>query len=253
MNANLPDKLDMMIALGAKDCGNDDVDLLDNLDTSSVALGKSFHRKKVRIVEKHKHFSTVLLLKKGVLCMAMVLMIAMSFGFSTIMAIAPMRTAVFEVIIEWHKNYLAIHYTPTDAGSTPESEATQTTNDPTVNTPAVVPPTVIEEVRKPTRLSPKVVEDVIMQNKSFVCIDYYINDEFAYMFCQMPISEAEKYVDNSGVIINTVDINGNEGTVMQYADFSNISILWCDGEYIYQIITESVPLEDLLAVCKSVR
>ena len=43
MDIRMPDKLDMIIALAAKDCGNDDVELLDNLDVSEVALDKHFH------------------------------------------------------------------------------------------------------------------------------------------------------------------------------------------------------------------
>ena len=41
MDAKILDKLDMMIVLGAKDCGNDDVDMLDNLDTSKVTYMKA--------------------------------------------------------------------------------------------------------------------------------------------------------------------------------------------------------------------
>ena len=48
MNTEMNDKLDVLIALSAKDCGNDDVEMFRKLDTSNVSLDKSFYRKKQR-------------------------------------------------------------------------------------------------------------------------------------------------------------------------------------------------------------
>lgn len=250
MDVKMLDKLDMMIALGAKDCGNDDVDMLDNLDTSTVALDKSFHRKRVRIVEKHKHHSTVLAIKKMMLCLIAAVIIVSSLGFTTIMAIEPMRKAVFEVVIEWHKNYIAIRYeqdTETPADPVQDGEGETTTN------PVILPPATIEEARKPTSIASDIIEDVVIQNKTFVCIDYYKGEKLAYTFNQMTLSQGDMYIDNEGAIVGTVDINGNEGTLIQHAGFSAITIIWSDGEYLYQIITQITPLNELLEVCKSVQ
>ena len=258
MDAKILDKLDMMIVLGAKDCGNDDVDMLDNLDTSKVVLDKSFHRKKVRIVEKHKHHSTILALKKGVLCIISVLVLIASLGFTTIMAISPMRKAVFGVVVEWHEDYITIRYEQTDNlvtdASTGDTEDTKENpeNSSSNNGSVILPPTVIKEVRKPTLLDENVIEDIVMENKSFVCIDYYNDDVLAYTYNQMSLSSKDMYLDNEGVFIQTIDINGNEGTVIQHTGFSGITIVWSDGEYIYQMITQTTPLEELLAVCRSV-
>jgi hypothetical protein len=92
-----------------------------------------------------------------------------------------------------------------------------------------------------------------MQNKTFVCIDYYKGEELAYTFNQMTLSQRDMYIDNEGAIVGTVDINGNEGTLIQHAGFSAITIIWSDGEYLYQIITQITPLNELLEVCKSVQ
>ena len=258
MDIRMPDKLDMMIALAAKDCGNDDVELLDNLDVSEVALDKHFHRRKTRIVEKHKHYPTMLALKKGILRVAIVLMVIMSLGFTTIMAISPMRTAVFEVVIKWYEDYITIRYEQTDkdvndAGGGEGNDTKDNDKNPPVNDPVIIPPTVIEEVRKPTALPKNVVEDIVIQNMSFVCIDYYEGSELVCTFNQILLEEGDIYLDNEGVLIETIDINGNSGTVIQHAEFSGISIVWNDGEYIYQIITQSINLDELIEVCRSVQ
>lgn len=258
MDIRMPDKLDMIIALAAKDCGNDDVELLDNLDVSEVALDKYFHRRKARIVEKHKHYPTMIAFKRGLLRVAIVLMVFMSLGFTTIMAISPMRKAVFEVVIEWYEDYITIRYEPTDkdvndASGGEGNDTKDNDENPPINDPVIIPPTVIEEVRKPTALPQNVVEDVVMQNKTLVCIDYYINNEFAYTFNQMLLADRDKYLDNEGVLIETIDINGNSGTVIQHTEFSGVSIVWSDGEYIYQMITQSTSLDELIHICRSVQ
>ena len=258
MDIRMPDKLDMIIALAAKDCGNDDVELLDNLDVSEVALDKHFHRRKTRIVEKHKRYPTMLALKKGILRVAIVLMVFMSLGFTTIMAISPMRKAVFEVVIEWYEDYITIRYEPTDkdvnvASGGEGNETTDNDENSAMNDPVIIPPTVIEEVRKPTALPKNVVEDIVMQNKTFVCIDYYQGDELIYTFNQMSLEVRDIYLDNEGVILETVDINGNPSTVIQHTEFSGVSIVWSDGEYIYQMITQSKSLDELIHLCRSVQ
>lgn len=254
----MPDKLDMMMALAARDCGNDDVELLDDLDVSRVALDKHFHRRKARIVEKHKRYPTMFALKKGILRVAIVLMVIMSLGFTTIMAISPIRKAIFEVVIEWYEDYITIRYEQTDkdvndASGGEGNETKDNDENSPMNDPVIIPPTVIEEVRKPTALPQNVVEDIVIQNTSFVCIDYYEGSELVYTFNQMLLEEGDIYLDNEGVLIETIDINGNSGTVIQHTEFSSISIVWSDGEYIYQMITQSTILDELIHVCRSVQ
>lgn len=258
MDAGMLDKLDMMLALAGKDCGDDDVELLNRLDATKVMLDKGFYRKKARIVQKHKNAPTTRVLKKGLLCAIMVLMIIMSLGFTTIMAVSPMRKAVFEVIIEWHENYITLHYTnankdAVNANGETQNTTTNKTETPPTEVPVIIPPTTIKEVRKPTNLADNIIEDVIIQNKVYVCIDYYKNEELAYTFTQMIHSESDMYIDNTGITLDTVDINGKEGTLIQHTTFAGISIIWSDGEYIYQVITQSASLEELIALCRSVQ
>ena len=66
------------------------------------------------------------------------------------------------------------------------------------------------------------------------------------------MTDTDKFVDNEGAIVETVDINGNEGSIIRHAGSAEISILWSDGEYIYQVVALSTPLDELLFVCRSV-
>lgn len=43
MSTEAGDKLDLLIAFAARDCGNDDVEMFRELDTSGVTLSDSFY------------------------------------------------------------------------------------------------------------------------------------------------------------------------------------------------------------------
>ncbi len=257
MNIGMTDKLDMMIALVAKDCGNDDVEMFDNLDTSSVVLDKYFYRKRDRIIAKYKHHPAILIFKKGLFRVAVAILIIMSLGFTAVMAITPLREALFETVIEWYEDYLTIRYEPADkedhTNKENDSGITDNTETPPANDPIVTPPTIIEEVRKPTYLPAGMVEDVLASNKLMVYIDYYLNNEYIFTFTQMLLTEREKLIDNEGAELSIVDINGNEGVVIQYENKTGLSIVWSDGEYVYQLITQSIDLNELMFYCQSVQ
>ena len=256
MNIETNDKLDLMISLVAKDCGNDDVEMLDSLDTSQVVLDKHFYRKRDRIVAKQKHYPAILILKKGLLRIAVALLIIMSLGFTTVMAVAPLREALFEAIIEWYDDYLTIRYEPADKGENSagdgNGDGVVDDDDTITNVPAVTPPATIEEVRKPACIPEGVIEDIVLQNKAMVYIDYYLNDELLYTFNQMLISERDKYLDNVEVEVTTININGHEGIVFQSIETNGLSVVWSDNQYVYHVITQITDLAEIIIFCQSV-
>ena len=228
MNIEIHDKLDMMIALVAKDCGKDDEEMFDSLDISSVVLSQRFHRKMLRMIRRYQRAPIVLTFKKAIIRVAIAIMIIMSLSFTTIMAVPTLREAVFGAVIEWYENYLTIRYEPVDEGNNGENDendkndADANTNEEpndeqnsTVDVPETVPPTEIEVVRKPTALPEGTIEDVVIQNKTNVCIDYYLNNELTYTYKQVLLDNSNKYIDNETTVLETVDINGNVGTIIQ--------------------------------------
>jgi hypothetical protein len=254
MNIETNDKLDLMISLVAKDCGNDDVEMLDSLDTYQVVLDKHFYRKRDRIVAKQKHYPAILILKKGLLRVAVALLIIMSLGFTTVMAITPLREALFEAVIEWYEDYLTIRYEPTENGESNAEEGKENgeEDNSSPDVPVITPPAIIEEVRKPTYILEGMVEDIVLQNKAMVYIDYYLNDELLYTFNQMLLSEREKYLDNVGVEVTTININGHEGIVFESVETNGLSVVWSDNEYVYHVITQTTDLEEIIIFCQSV-
>ena len=96
------------------------------------------------------------------------------------------------------------------------------------------------------------IEDVVLQNKAMVYIDYYLNDELVYTFNQMLLSERDKYLDNVGVTVTKININGYDGVVFQSSESNGLSVVWTDNQYVYQVITQNNNLEEVIIFCQSV-
>ena len=185
------DKLDYMLYMVAAECCKTDVEKFDSIDDSNVSFTPDFYRKQNRIIRKYKYRPMFKAIKKIASRVAIVLMAILSAGFITVMAVEPLREALYETIIEWYDDYLTIRFEPidretedtdqinteTENSDTEErvtenvssNSVTETVNDEsdpqteitTEKTAEVVtPPTTIKEVRKPTYIPDGVVEDV---------------------------------------------------------------------------------------------
>lgn len=96
MNIEIGDKLDLLIAFSANDCGNDDVEMFRNLDTSDVTLSNEFYARLRRLINRYKRKPTLTLTRKFLVRVAVALMAIMSIGFLTAMAIPNVRNAIFD-------------------------------------------------------------------------------------------------------------------------------------------------------------
>ena len=68
----------------------------------------------------------------------------------------------------------------------------------------------------------------------------------------MLLSEREKYLDNVGVEVTTININGHEGIVFESVETNGLSVVWSDNEYVYHVITQTTDLEEIIIFCQSV-
>lgn len=278
MNIGINDKLDVLIALAAKECGNDDVEMFNNLDTSDVILDKRFYSKQRQVINKHKNSTTVLVVKKFFVRAAVAIMALMSLGFLTVMAVPSLREAVYETIIEWYDGYISIRYEPVtdnttdteDTGDTDNIENTENTDDTDESTdndlsdvskeessaPVVItPPTKIEKVMKPTYIPDGLEEEVVASNKTAVVIDYYLGEDLYCTFQQVLFQDNDTLIDSEGAIIEHIDLNGNPATIIDNSDKNYKIIVWTDGMYFYQIYLNSASesIDELIKMASSVR
>ena len=272
------DNLDRVLRLLMMDATKDkDYALYESLDVSDVQFDDGYYRKRNAIFRRARLRPIGAACKKILPRVAVVLLAIMSAGFIGIMSISSLREAVWNTIVEWYDDHFTIRYevpvnneTETE-GTTAESDTNGTnvqsplgdapvndsapndTNNSTPQMPVVTPPSTIEEIRKPTNLPDGVEEIPLVSTKTSVIIDYYNDDEWLYSFTQNVLKSREIYVDNENVTLTRVDVNGNIATVVQYHEKQEIMIFWNDGDYDYNLVSESRTVEELIMLANTVQ
>ena len=269
MNTAINDKLDLLIALAAKDCGNDDVEMFRSLDTSDVNLGNNFYAKQRRTINKYKRKPAITLIRKCLIRVAVALMAILSFGFMTVMAMPDLKEAVFEAVVEWYDNHISIRFEPSggknnEPTDTTTSTTTSSTSTSTSSTPsgitgesdssnsAITPPTIIEKVMKPTYIPEGAEEDIVTINKAVVTIDYYIGDDWIMSYYQAPYSNDDKLFDNNVSISYDIKVNGYSAVLLEFESGMK-AIAWTDGAYYYDIFSTISDVNELIKIASSVR
>ena len=237
---NNADKFDHLISLAALKCTEEEAKKLNESDTSDVEFGKSYYRKRSRIIRKYRggykaSSFAVMAVKLAAAAVIIVALLAVLIG-----CVPGLRQAIYDAVIEWYEEYLSIRF---EGPGIPEIE---TEEDGT-------PPTCIEEVRKPTDLPEGVWEDVLINTNYRKTIDYYMGEVYLFSFSQLLLDTNGISFDNEGATVTYADINGNNATIIDNKTENVISIVWNDKEYVYLLTTEILELEELMHYAKSVK
>lgn len=252
MNTEINDKLDLMIAYSAKECGSDDVEMFRSLDTTEVSLSKEFYIKKNRTISRYKRKPALAVLRKCLVRAAVALMAVMAFGFLTVMAIPDLREAVFEAVAEWYENYISIRFEPGEsAASESADKASDTTGEPGGEQIAV-PPTTIEKVMKPTYIPDGAEEDVLKNSKSSVVIDYYVGEDLILSYQQTPYKNKDKFYDNQASVYYNIFVNEYNAVALEFGSGEK-AILWTDGVYYYYVNSSVLGIDELTRIASSVK
>ena len=145
---------------------------------------------------------------------------------------------------------------PTDTNAMPSDTSASENPNPAVTEPPLAdipePPSSIEVQRKPTALPQGIYEDVVVNSKTGLLIEYYQNDEFLFAY-QQDLMDVERTYDNTEVMLTEIRVNGYSGILIEYREEPLIIIEWTDAEYRYQILSEVYGKEELLAIAESVK
>ena len=262
------DKLDYLIGLASVGCGDDDVEMFNNLDTSKVVLDEEFYRVRDRRIRKHKRAPFVKTMRRVLARVAIFILAVVSATTVTVAAIPSLRKAVFNAIVEWYENYLTINYElpeaetdeierETDAGSETEADSSEETEENSeteseTETQAIRPKE-IEEIKKPTYYQDGLFEDFVVQTKNQVIFDYYFGEELLYSYKQIVYSEDAMYINNESAVVQNAEVNGYGAYFVELLDSAHKELIWTDGVYIYQLYTESCDVEFLVTIGESIK
>ena len=258
MNTEMNDKLDLLIAFSATDCGNDDVEMFKNLDTSGVTFSEDFYVKQRRLINKYKRKPALILLRKCFVRVAVVLMAMMSIAFLTAMATPNVRNAIFDAVVEWYDDHISVRFEPNSGTSSDESdtlsssEVTDYTDCLDDSHTALTPPDTIEKVMKPSYAPKDVEEDIVTNNRFTVVIDYYLGDDLILSFTQALYDDRDKLYDNKVGVSHSIEVNGYRAVVLEL-ESNGLEIIWTDGVYYYDVYSTTIDLDELIKVASSVQ
>ena len=237
---NSADKFDHLISLAATKCTEEEAKKLNELDTSGVEFDKAYYRKRSRIIRKYRggykaSGFAVMAVKLVAAAVIIVALLAVLIG-----CVPGLRQAIYDAVIEWYEEYLSIRF---DGSGIPEKEVEEDYG---------TPPTCIEEHHKPTDLPEGVWEDVILNKNTQISIDYYNGEKYLFSFIQRILDSSDINLDNEDVNITQIEINGNDVMVIEYNAKALKCIVWNDGEYVYQISSDTIGIVDLIEYAKKV-
>lgn len=246
---NNSSKFDHLIALAATKCLDEEVQALNDLDTSKVVLDDSYYRKKERVIRQYKRRPTIKLIKNIAIRALAAIIIMATLACVLISCVPELRKAICDAIVEWYDDHFSVRYehpSGKEQETLYEEESTANSGD------AIVVPTYIEDIRKPRNLPEEVWEDNVLENNTQIIIDYYNGDEYLFSFTQGVLKSNDKFVDNEEVNITSLKIKGYDATVVERTDKKEIDIFWSDGEYSYYLSSTECDLETLLEYAESV-
>ncbi len=225
------DRLECMIDFVVNDCGNDDVLLLDTIDTSHVMLDRRFSRSCDRMLRREENRENVARARKISFRIALCVLLLLSAMFLTIMSVSATRQALWKVANEWTNSRMEIRFEPsvflTDlTGKVVSGNALGTQ-----------PPRYVKQIRRPAELPDGWSEKVLSSGKAGFVADYYLNGYDICTYTQSTLDQFSMIFDSTDDTYSETTVNGYRAYVYTNREEKVICLVWNDGEYAYYIIS----------------
>lgn len=268
------DRFDCVVRLALLNCGDRDVAMFNAIDDSQVVLSPRLNKRIHRLIAQHAREEMFAPSRRLAVRIIVAAMLILSLSCVAMLSISGVREAIRRVIVSWYEDYLTIEYfvdendTTTSSGEETEKNIYSAFPNPKGNctddcacssdgttAPTKPIPTQIEEVRKPTYQIPGVEleEDVVVNKAAGFAADYYVGDDLIYSFSQNVLKSNQKYFDSENAMLSEIDLNGYEAQIITYKNKSEVYLVWCDGEYMYVLLSTVLNGSELTDVAKSVK
>lgn len=220
-------------------------------------LDKNVEQRILRMIRKDKHRTSRQKAWQVFKYIMVAVLIAATVAFTACMALPRIREAIWQAVVEWHDEYVAIKFVPvttddSNASVNKPSEplSTDTTDKP--NDPIIVPPDSIEEVNVPSYMPAGYTAESKLLEGVYI-LDYYNeNNAFVCSYRQMVINSGSKGDAEEGISTETT-INGLSAIIITYNDEPNVySLYWQDHQYRYSIYGYFEDYNELIRLATSV-
>lgn len=226
------DRMDALIALGARSLIDEEADAFLNLDCS-IDVSPKAYRKAARLVRKSEWKEKSQGFLRTVKVAGVACLISVILAGTACASIPPVREAMWNTVIGWYDKYITINF---------ESK------DPTQELPEA--PSEIEEINLPSYM-PNGYTAISEKSLLSFSQEYYDqNGEYVFQFTQW-VHDVKIGITVPEQDPIRVDINGVEGILVE--DEEVTMVVWRDSRYVYLVQGDYMSQEEILRICRSVR
>ena len=275
------DKLDILICLAAQECIEREANEFMSLEVTEDALTE----RKIRKIEKkcrqaEKGYTRFHALK--VACVACLVVISLM--FTACMSIKEVRTAIWNVIVDYYEDHIAVNFGSEDGktdidpsgskneptGDTSDNNGNQPVVDdgkddednkpvdekPTDETPTVEIPTTIEQKAYLSFLPEGYSSEILHQTEKQVFIGVNKDSELKFYFSQSIIVSTDTiFVDyEENDIVTELTVNNNHALLVEYADEPGVFVIvWRDNKYEYTLHGNFDSKQQIIRIAEAVK
>lgn len=216
MNKAISDrKLDALLTMSVDAIVEKNAESFLEQDYEIVPMPNSLRRKILGMDRRARWKDEFGAIGVGFKRVAAVILIACTLSFAAAMSVEAVRTAIWNAIVTWYDDYVAISFRKDGVGDAPETIVT-----------------------KKEPMMDGYEREVLLDSQGMFIVNYVYND-FNVMYSQLVLEENEALFDNTMAALKTVKIGAYEGQLLIAADKSAIFLMWNDGEYTYTLQTDS--------------
>ncbi len=222
------DKLDYLIGLALSDYAAEEVEAFEAIDASDSVIDEDFDKRIYRLIAQKAEKPKV---KRIGIRVAIAAIIIVSLMLITIMSISGIREALWNAIVKWYEDYVAIAFVE----PSPEViDIDVSSGNIVVDTSKANFQKEILEYKKPT-VSGEYVKETIYEGKAVFGQDYYLNGEWQFSFYQKVYTVKVQKIDSKGKELKNITV-GEYDAIIAISQTNEPNILiWMDGEYLYTI------------------
>lgn len=216
MNKAISDrKLDALLTMSVDAIVEKNAESFLEQDYEIVPMPNSLRRKILGMDRRARWKDEFGAIGVGFKRVAAVILIVCTLSFAAAMSVEAVRTAIWNAIVTWYDDYVAISFRKDGVGDAPETIVT-----------------------KKEPMMDGYEREVLLDSQGMFIVNYVYND-FNVMYSQLVLEENEALFDNTMAVLKTVKIGAYEGQLLIAADKSAIFLMWNDGEYAYTLQTDS--------------
>lgn len=216
MNKAISDrKLDALLTMSVDAIVEKNAESFFEQDYEIVPMPNSLRRKILGMDRRARWKNEFGAIGVGLKRVAAVILIVCTLSFAAAMSVEAVRTAIWNAIVTWYDDYVAISFRKDGVSDAPETIVTK--KEPEMD---------------------GYEREVLLDSQGMFIVNYVYND-FNVMYSQLVLEENEALFDNTMAALKTVKIGAYEGQLLIAADKSAIFLMWNDGEYTYTLQTDS--------------